>query len=64
MRAALKKRGSTVEPVFGWVKEAMAFRRWTFRGLEKVQTQWIVLCTALNLARLSKQWCKGKLRFA
>ena len=64
MRAALKKRASTVEPVFGWVKEAMAFRRWTFRGLEKVQTQWIVLCTALNLARLSKQWSKGNLRFA
>jgi transposase len=63
MRAALKKRGSTVEPVFGWAKEAMGFRRWTFRGLEKVQTQWLVLCTALNLARLYKR-SKGNFRFA
>src|SRR5262249_28650369 len=28
MRAMLKQRGSTVEPVFGWIKEAMGFRRW------------------------------------
>jgi transposase len=64
MRAALKKRGATVEPVFGWVKEAMGFRRWTFRGLEKVRTQWLVLCTALNLKRLYKSWSDGKFQFA
>jgi transposase len=64
MRAALKKRGSTVEPVFGWAKEGMGFRRWTFRGLEKVQTQWLVLCTAMNLRRLYKSWSEGNLQFA
>ncbi len=64
MRAALKKRGAIVEPVFGWAKEAMGFRRWTFRGLEKVQTQWAVLCTAMNLRRLYKNWNEGNLRFA
>jgi transposase len=64
MRAALKKRGSTVEPVFGWAKETMGFRRWAFRGLEKVQTQWLVLCTAMNLARLHKNWSEGNFRFA
>ena len=64
MRAALKKRGSTVEPVFGWAKEVMGFRRWTFRGLEKVQTQWAVLCTAMNLRRLYKSWSENNLRFA
>jgi len=64
MRAALKKRGSIVEPVFGWAKEAMGFRRWAFRGLEKVQTQWAVLCTAMNLRRLYKSWSEGNLRFA
>ena len=63
MRAALKQRGSTVEPVFGWAKEDMGFRRWTFRGLEKVQTQWLVLCTAMNLLRLSKYWTEGSFRF-
>jgi transposase len=63
MRAALKQRGSTVEPVFGWAKENQGFRRWTFRGIEKVRTQWLVLCTALNLLRLSEQWTAGSLRF-
>jgi transposase len=64
MRAALKQRGSTVEPVFGWAKEVMGFRRWTFRGKDKVHTQWLVLCTAMNLLRLSKHWIAGSLRFA
>jgi len=64
MRAALKKRSSTVEPVFGWVKEGMGFRRWTFRGLEKVQTQWLVLCTAMNLRRLYQSWSQGDFQFA
>jgi transposase len=63
MRAILKQRGSTVEPLFGWVKEAMGFRRWTFRGTEKVRTQWLMLCTAMNLLRLHKHWTKGSLRF-
>jgi Transposase DDE domain len=64
MRAMLKQRGSTVEPVFGWIKEAMGFRRWTVRGLEKVQTQWLLVCTALNLTRLKKHWAEGELIFA
>jgi Transposase DDE domain len=64
MRAALKRRGCTVEPVFGWAKEAMGFRRWTFRGLDKVQTQWSVLCTAMNLIKLYRSWVEGCLQFA
>ncbi len=64
MRAILKKRGATVEPVFGWVKEAMGFRRWTVRRLDKVKTQWLLLCTAMNLLRLHKDWIAGKLVFA
>jgi transposase len=64
MRAMLKKRGSTVEPVFGWVKEGMGFRRWTLRGLDNVKTQWLLLCTAMNFIRLHKHWAEGKLVFA
>ena len=52
MRALLKKRGAIIEPLFGWAKEGMKFRRWTVRGLEKVQTQWSLLCTAMNFRRL------------
>jgi transposase len=64
LRALLKKRGSTVEPVFGWFKHGMNFRRWTVRGLEKVQTQWLLLCTAANLIRLHRHWARGKVVFA
>jgi molybdenum-dependent DNA-binding transcriptional regulator ModE len=64
MRALLKQRGATVEPVFGWVKEAMGFRRWTVRGLDKVKTQWSLLCTAMNLRRMYPHWAAGKLVFA
>ena len=64
MRALLKKRGSTVEPVFGLIKEGMKFRRWTVRGLEKVQTQWLLICTAANLMRLHRYWAKGRVVFA
>ena len=64
MRAILKQRGATVEPVFGWVKEVMQFRRWTVRGGDKVKTQWLLLCTAMNLLRLHKQWVDGTLVFA
>ena len=64
MRNLLKQRGAIVEPVFGWVKEGMKFRRWTVRGNEKVKAQWLLLCTAMNLLRLHGQWTTGKARFS
>jgi transposase len=64
MRAKLKQRGSTVEPVFGWTKDVLNFRRWTYRGREKVKTQWLLLCTAMNLLRLHKDWVAGRIVFA
>jgi len=63
MRQLLKQRGAIVEPVFGWSKDAMGLRRWAFRGLAKVQTQWLVMCTAMNLRRLHKYWIDGTLIF-
>ena len=64
MRALLKQRGSIIEPLFGWSKETLGFRRWTVRGLDKVKTQWLLLCTAMNLLRLHRQWAAHKLFFA
>ena len=63
MRALLKRRGSIIEPLFGWAKETLGFRRWTVRGLEKVKTQWVLLCTAMNLLRLHRQWAAHKIVF-
>lgn len=47
---ALRKQ--TVEPVFGIIKEAIGFRRFTMRGLEKAGLEWTPVTTAYNLRRL------------
>lgn len=52
----LQKRQGIVEPVFGLIKQAMGFRRWTVRGLENVRTQWSLVCTAYNLKKLYRNW--------
>ena len=63
-REALKKRGSIIEPVFGWSKEILGLRRWTVRGLEQTRTQWLLMCTAINLRRLHRSWVSGGLVFS
>lgn len=52
------KRGQTIETVFGWLKEAGGFRRWTWHGFEKVSAQWQLLCAVLNLRALYQAWQK------
>ena len=46
------KRKSTVEPVFGIIKEVMGFRRFMLRGLQAVTGEWTLVCIAFNLKRL------------
>jgi transposase len=45
-------RKMTVEPVFGIIKQAMGFRRFSFRGQDKVSKEWGLVCLAYNLRRL------------
>ncbi len=45
-------RKMTVEPVFGIIKQAMGFRRFSFKGQEKVSKEWGLVCLAYNLRRL------------
>jgi hypothetical protein len=59
----LKKRKGIVEPVLGTIKQGMGFRRYTVRGLEKVKTQWSLVCAACNLRKLYALWREGKLQF-
>ena len=40
------KRKSTVEPVFGIIKEVMGFRRFILRGFEAVTGEWTLVCIA------------------
>ena len=51
-KAFYAQRKSTVEPVFGIIKEVMGFRRFLLRGLEAVKGEWRLVCLAFNLKRL------------
>ena len=45
-------RKATAEPVFGIIKQTMGFRQFLTRGLEAVQSEWALVCTAYNIKRL------------
>ncbi len=51
-RLLYKQRQQTVEPVFGIIKEAMGFRRFSLRGLPKVSLEWTLVTLAYNVKRL------------
>lgn len=46
-------RGVEVESVFGRLKEDWGFRRFFLRGIEKVKTEFGLLCIAQNMAKLA-----------
>ena len=45
-------RKHIVEPVFGQIKEARNFRRFSFRGLAACQYEWDLVCLTHNLLKL------------
>lgn len=51
-KALYAKRKSTVEPVFGIIKQVMRFRQFLLRGLAAVQGEWNLVGIAYNLKRL------------
>ena len=48
----MKMRRSTIEPVFGQIKEARGARRFPRRGLAAAQAEWKLLCATHNLIKL------------
>ena len=48
-----KKRKGIVEPMFGLIKRVLGFRQFLLRGHAKVKAEWALVCTALNLRRMS-----------
>ena len=50
-RNRYRMRKYTVEPVFGQIKQARGFRQFLLRGIDKVQAEWALICTAHNLAK-------------
>lgn len=55
-KAAYAQRKAIVEPAFGQIKEAnLEFRRFSFRGLNKVQDEWLLVCAAHNLLKVVRR---------
>ncbi|MDP6015615.1 MAG: IS1182 family transposase [Verrucomicrobiota bacterium] len=53
-RAEYRKRETSVEPVFGQIKEALGFRQFLLRGHRKVQGEWSLVCMANNILKLMR----------
>jgi transposase len=51
------KRKTNVEPVFGQIKGARGFRRFSFRGLGKINGEWSLVCLTHNLLKLWRYRC-------
>lgn len=62
-RAIYRKRGSTIEPVFGQIKDARGAGRFMQRGLAAVSAEWKLLCLTHNLLKLFRSraaaWARG-----
>ena len=51
-RAAYAERKWLSEAPNGWIKHVLGFRRFSLRGLARVQGEWDLVCLALNAKRL------------
>jgi transposase/IS5 family transposase len=52
-RALYGLRKSTVEPVFGIIKNVMGFRQFSMRGVEEARGEWTLVALAWNLKRMN-----------
>jgi hypothetical protein len=51
-QAIYARRKTIVEPVFGQIKQAQDFRRFLLRGVEKVRSEWALVCATHNVLKL------------
>ena len=59
-RAHYGRRKVIVEPVFGQIKEATGFRRFSLRGLPKVTAEWHLVCAVHDLRKLFRGGRAGR----
>jgi transposase len=52
-KALYALREKTIEPVIGIIKSVLGFRRFSVRGLKHVRTEWLLVCLAYNLRKMS-----------
>jgi transposase len=50
--AVYAARKSIVEPVFGQIKQGRGFRQFLLRGIEKVQSEWALVCLTHNILKM------------
>jgi hypothetical protein len=53
-QAKYRRRKAIVEPPNAWIKQALGFRQFSFRGIDKVRCEFKLVCAALNLRRMAK----------
>ena len=53
-KAIYARRKAIVEPVFGQIKQVRGFRRFSLRGLIKVQCEWALVCLTHNILKLHR----------
>jgi transposase len=53
-RETYQQRQTSVEPVFGQLKEALGFRQLLLRGLARARSEWRLVCAAHNLWKLHR----------
>ena len=53
-RAIYARRKIIVEPVFGQIKQAQGFRQFLLRGVEKVRSEWALVCATHNVLKLHR----------
>ena len=58
-RGSQQLRATTVEPVFGWIKNMLGFTRFLLRGLAKVKLEWELLCLAHNIQLIHRCRLRG-----
>ena len=44
--------GRIPEPVFGQIKQAMGFRRFSMRGMHRAEGEWALICTCHDIRKL------------
>jgi hypothetical protein len=52
--AIYARRKAIVEPVFGQIKEARGFRKFSLRGLLKVEGEWAFVCLTHNILKMHR----------
>ena len=55
--AHYRRRKVIPEPVFGWIKHVLGFRRFSLRGRSNARGEWNLVCLATNLKRMQTLRC-------